>query len=611
MPARDINTLINVIESNPNAEFTDEERVILGNYTQIIKLGGDIDGESADDHSGRSVSLSADGTVVAICSEYNDGNDTYDSKRGHVRIYEWIDISNSWTQRGGDIDGESAADHSGWSVSLSSDGNVVAISAKWNDGNTSNNCGHVRVYEWTNGSWTQRGGDIDGEAYFDESGWSVSLSANGNVVAIGARVNNGGNNYQSGHVRIYEWKKFTSDMCGNYTYDSLTQNNTEPTNKPIIIANNNPPVENNFYWTQRGGDIDGEAAGDQSGYSVSLSADGTVVAIGAQNNDGNGNDSGHVRIYEWKKFTSDMCGNYTFDSLIQDTSNPAPIIITNYQSPVENNFYWTQRGGDIDGEAAGDNSGYSVSLSANGNVVAIGARGNNGGRGHVRIYNWEDGTWTQRGGDIDGEAGDDQSGHSVSLSSDGDVVAIGTPYNNDEQGANNGHVRIYEWKKFTSDMCGNYTYDSLIQNVSNTKPIIITTNNEPTIGNYYWTQRGSDIDGETEQFWSGYSVSLSKNGNIVAIGAIYNVNNLGNVRIYEIQSPYSYLLEPQSVLQKTNVNKLLFLRPSDTQSRQTTLLINRRAHNGTNDIFSQNNLYQITDSSADTRMLRLKIKHIR
>ena len=33
--------------------------------------------------------------------------------------------------------------------------------------------------------------------------------------------------------------------------------------------------------TQLGIDIDGEAADDQSGYSVSLSSDGTTVAIGA------------------------------------------------------------------------------------------------------------------------------------------------------------------------------------------------------------------------------------------------------------------------------------------------------------------------------------------
>ena len=45
-------------------------------------------------------------------------------------------------------------------------------------------------------------------------------------------------------------------------------------------------------------DIDGEAAGDWSGLSVSLSSDGKTLAIGAMLNDGaKGSDSGHVRVY--------------------------------------------------------------------------------------------------------------------------------------------------------------------------------------------------------------------------------------------------------------------------------------------------------------------------
>ena len=57
-------------------------------------------------------------------------------------------------------------------------------------------------------------------------------------------------------------------------------------------------MTNGIIWTQVGLDIDGEAAFDNSGYSVSLSSDGTRVAIGANDNDGNGSDSGHVRIYD-------------------------------------------------------------------------------------------------------------------------------------------------------------------------------------------------------------------------------------------------------------------------------------------------------------------------
>ena len=53
-----------------------------------------------------------------------------------------------------------------------------------------------------------------------------------------------------------------------------------------------------FSQSQIGSDIDGEAAADFSGFSVSLSSDGSTVAIGARYNDGNGADAGHVRIYK-------------------------------------------------------------------------------------------------------------------------------------------------------------------------------------------------------------------------------------------------------------------------------------------------------------------------
>ena len=55
----------------------------------------------------------------------------------------------------------------------------------------------------------------------------------------------------------------------------------------------------NDVWVQLGMDIDGEAIGDNSGESVSLSSDGNTVAIGAYLNDGNGPDSGHTRVFRW------------------------------------------------------------------------------------------------------------------------------------------------------------------------------------------------------------------------------------------------------------------------------------------------------------------------
>ena len=72
------------------------------------------------------------------------------------------------------------------SVSLSSDGTIFAAGAAYNDG-TARPRGHARVYQFSSGSWTQLGSDIDGEAADDNSGWSVSLSSDGTILAVGAR----------------------------------------------------------------------------------------------------------------------------------------------------------------------------------------------------------------------------------------------------------------------------------------------------------------------------------------------------------------------------------------------------------------------------------------
>ena len=50
---------------------------------------------------------------------------------------------------------------------------------------------------------------------------------------------------------------------------------------------------------------------------------------------------------------------------------------------------WSQLGQDIDGEAAGDWSGWPVTISADGLTVAIGAMYNNFDAGHVRVYNFQ------------------------------------------------------------------------------------------------------------------------------------------------------------------------------------------------------------------------------
>ncbi len=383
------------------------------------QCGEDIDGAAAGDLSGWAIALSADGSRMAVGAHANDGNGP---SAGHVRVFVWQ--SGSWTQLGDDIDGEEAWDAFGSSVALSAAGNRLAIGAMHNEGGGAM-AGHVRVYEWRNGPWTQLGDDIDGEAAGAMAGHSVSLSSNGRRLAIGAPgISENGSS--AGQVRVLEWR--------------------------------------NGSWTQLGNHIDGEAAFDNSGSSVTLSADGGRIAIGAPGNI-QGSAAGHVRMYEWR------------------------------------NGFWTQLGNDIDGEATGEKSGCSIALSSDGGRLAVGAPEHSANdAGQVRVYEWRSSSWIQLGEDIDGISAGDNAGRSVALSGDGCRLVIGAP-GNSRNGAGSGHVRIYEWRDGS------------------------------------WMQLGDDINGEAAYDRSGSSVALSMDGGRLAVGAPYNEGNgsaSGHVRVYQL-----------------------------------------------------------------------------
>ena len=76
----------------------------------------------------------------------------------------------------------------------------------------------------------------------------------------------------------------------------------------------------------------------------------------------------------------------------------------------------------------------------------MGARYNDGGgtnSGHVRVYDLIGTTWTQVGADINGEAAGDEFGYAVSMNGSGDRIVVGA-FNNDGGGSNSGHARVYD-----------------------------------------------------------------------------------------------------------------------------------------------------------------------
>ncbi|MFL3025456.1 MAG: FG-GAP repeat protein [Candidatus Neomarinimicrobiota bacterium] len=193
----------------------------LFSQTQILD---DIDGEK-DDYSGYGLSISDDGNRIAIGSEANDDGGT---NAGSVRVYDYS--ATGWVQVGSDIIGEAAADLFGHAVSISSDGSRLAIGADRNDRGNANgdNGGHARIYEYDGTNWNQLGSDIDGEGADDRFGRTISLSGSGTRVAIGAERNDRGNGGadNGGHVRVYEfdgtsWNQLGSDLDGAAAGDFL------------------------------------------------------------------------------------------------------------------------------------------------------------------------------------------------------------------------------------------------------------------------------------------------------------------------------------------------------------------------------------------------------
>ena len=128
------------------------------------QIGIDINGASLDDQFGTSVSLSADGKVLAIGAENSD------SAKGLVSIYK--NENGAWVQIGETIHGQHDWAYFGDALSLSNDGSILAIGSYGYDTSyEGGGGGRVQVYKNVNGEWTQLGQNLDGQVrdYFGKS----------------------------------------------------------------------------------------------------------------------------------------------------------------------------------------------------------------------------------------------------------------------------------------------------------------------------------------------------------------------------------------------------------------------------------------------------------
>ena len=331
-------------------------------------------------------------------------------------------------------------------------------------------------------------------------------------------------------------------------------------------------------WSQIGSDIDGIVENDFTGTSVSLSNDGTTVAVGVIGHSGTGlTGNGCVRVYKnqsgnWTKIGSDIEGDSTNDNFgtsVAISQNGSIVVIgaVNYQGG--NNGYakvyqnqsgtWTQLGSTIVGDGSTDRLGNSVSISLDGTIIAIGVKEHNSGRGQVKIYQNNANVWTQLGNSILGTNADDNLGHSVSLSGNGQIIAIGA-HNGDINQTNSGHVSVYQyvsgttsWDKLGNDMVG-YESNGQLGNAvalsSDGSTVIVGSSNSDASGtdsglvkvfkyiDEYWLQVGRKVIGQNSGDKLGFSVTINTDGSIIGVGATGFDSNDGSVSAYQIQNAY-------------------------------------------------------------------------
>ncbi|KOS04849.1 hypothetical protein AM493_01415 [Flavobacterium akiainvivens] len=337
--------------------------------------------------------MSGDGNVVAVSPSFsvNSGVTT-----GLTKVYQYN--NNEWVQLGTDIQfgdiniGATYGDNADLTISLSDDGQTVAIGAPLSDAN-GNNSGKVGVFNYNGTAWVQVGEDIVG----DEStglGGSLALTADGTKLVTGADANYTGAAF-SGQVKVYELNGTAWQQVG----------------QTVISAN---------------------SEGTSFGFDVDINDAGTTIVATYY-------DGGVARIYQldgavWIQtaLIDDVpVGYVSFNAagnrvaLGSFTANsPTGTFFAGRATVYENqDGIWTQLGNALYGTAMFQLYA-RVRLNAAGDVLAVGSEGISSQVGKAEIYKFIDEEWYQTGTIADTTNGTFY-GSSVALSNDGEKIMVG------------------------------------------------------------------------------------------------------------------------------------------------------------------------------------------
>ena len=409
----------------------------------------------ARDRFGHSVSVSGDGSIIAVGAHGSHGDaeeeaDAHGENGGEGgaedegAAYVFTRPTEGWVETSVAASLRLAVPfyHLGYSVSVSADGSTVAATAP---GTTS---GHAHVFTRSATGWKDAessvsrlwAADGDGGSSF---GIALSASADGGTVVVGASgSDSGGTNAGAAYV-------FTKPSGGWGT--------AEPARITLTAS-------------------DG-ASGDRFGSSVSVSGDGSIVAVGSHLDDDNGTGSGSIYVFTrpsggWtataaqvKIKPSDGATGDVFGSSVSVSGDGSIIAVGSPEDDDKGNisgsvYVFTRPDGGwttmatqakltaADG-AAVDLFGSSVAVSGDGSIIAVGSIGddaNGSASGSIYVFTRPDGGWTATAAQAKLTAADgatnDAFGNSVAVSGDGSIIAVGS-IGDDDNGNGSGSVYVF------------------------------------------------------------------------------------------------------------------------------------------------------------------------
>jgi len=269
-------------------------------------MGSDLDGDAAGDNAGTSVTISGDGSRVAMgaplsASTTQDQDESYPSTAGRVLIFSYNETAKNWVVSGNVIESPVTA-YLGGAVSLSENGNRVVVGGRMFTPIVGDKAldyaGGVSVYDFVDSVWVQAGDTINGLDYYDRFGHDVDISDDGTRIVVGA-----------------------------FTSDGQDLNRRDIGQATVFQEDTSIPAG----WRQIGPIINGEQLSDKLGSSVTISGDGNVAAVGAPDNDDGGTSAGEVEMYqyiqaedEWQQIGVDIGGKSLtaiFNCVIQSFCN--------------------------------------------------------------------------------------------------------------------------------------------------------------------------------------------------------------------------------------------------------------------------------------------------